>query len=418
VTEASHFPIQNLPYGVFTHNSSTRIGVAIGDQVLDLKCIGDEGLFDFDVSFFSESSLNSFMAAGKPVWDVCRARIVSLLSADNPTLRDNEGLRARALIPQSEVVMNLPAAIGDYTDFYASREHATNIGIMIRGEANALQPNWVHLPVGYHGRASSVVLSGTPVTRPCGQQQLDNANPKAGSKFGACRLMDFELEMGFFVGPGNALGSPIGIEEAADHIFGFVLLNDWSARDIQKWEYVPLGPFGAKNFATTISPWVVVPAALEPFTCPTSVGTQEPAVLPYLREKNYNSYDIQLQVSVQGEGMEEPTVVTRSNLRNMYWTPRQMLTHHSVTGCNMRPGDLLGTGTISGQEESAFGSMMELSWKGSREVDLGNGNVRKFLKDGDEVVLSGYCQGDGYRVGFGSATGRVMPASSPALLLE
>ena len=308
----------------------------------------------------------------------------------------------------------MPAQIGDYTDFYSSREHATNVGTMFRPTEAPLKPNWLHLPVGYHGRASSVVVSGTPVRRPCGQLQKDRADPLQGSTFGACRLMDFELEMGVFVGPGNKLGEPIDIADAEDHVFGFVLMNDWSARDIQKWEYVPLGPFGAKNFATTIGCWVVPTAALAPFRCKTSAGEQtDPAPLPYLREgANYLSFDVQLCAGIQAPGMAAPSVVTRSNYRHMYWTHRQQLVHHTVTGCNMRPGDLFGSGTISGATPANYGSMLELCWKGTKELTLSDGSTRKFLKDGDDVVMTGFCQGDGYRVGFGECRGVITPAAS------
>jgi fumarylacetoacetase len=282
---------------------------------------------------------------------------------------------------------------------------------MFRGAENALQPNWLHLPVGYHGRSSSVVVSGTPVRRPRGQLQMDATDPKKGSTFGACKLMDFELEMAMFVGPGNALGEPLKIDEADDHIFGLVVMNDWSARDIQKWEYVPLGPFTAKNFATSISPWVVTLAALEPFRCETSAGKQDnPVPLPYLVDPNYGSYDISLDVSINGTDTTKDHVVSRSNFKNLYWNVKQQLVHHTVSGCDMHPGDLLGSGTISGATEANFGSMLELCWKGTREVDLGDEAKRKFLKDGDNVTMRGFCQGDGYRVGFGSVSGEVLPA--------
>ena len=312
--------------------------------------------------------------------------------------------------------MHLPAAIGDYTDFYSSREHATNVGIMFRGVDNALQPNWLHLPVGYHGRASSVVASGTPVVRPKGQLQLDKADPTKGTEHAACRLLDFELEMGFFVGgPPNELGTPVTMEEAEDRIFGYTLCNDWSARDIQKFEYVPLGPFGAKNFATTISPWVVMAEALAPFKCATSAGEQTaPTPLPYLRDPNYGSYDVDLTVSIRPEGGADPTVVSTSNYRYMYWTAKQQLVHHAVTGCDMQPGDLLASGTISGTSPGSYGSMLELCWQGTKEVGpLCDGSMRKFLKDGDEVAMRGVCRhSSGYTIGFGECLGKVLPASS------
>lgn len=410
------FPIQNLPWGIFSPaGGAPRVGVAIGDQVLDLSVLAEAGCFSGavpgDGACFGEGSLNTFMGMGKAAWDATRATVTRLLSADEAELRDNADLRARALVPMAGVTMHMPAKIGDYTDFYSSREHATNVGTMFRGADNALQPNWLHLPVGYHGRSSSVKLSGTPVRRPRGQLQIDREDPKKGSQFGACKLMDFELEMAMFVGPGNEFGDSISIADADDHIFGLVLMNDWSARDIQKWEYVPLGPFTAKNFATTISPWVVPLAALEPFRCATSAGKQEdPVPLPYLQDPKYGSYDIKLEVLIDGDDTTKPQTVSRSNFANLYWNVRQQLVHHTVTGCDMQPGDLLGSGTISGQTQDAFGSMLELCWKGTREVPLGEEAKRKFLKDNDNVIMRGFCQGEGFRVGFGECSGKVLPA--------
>ncbi|KAJ0399214.1 hypothetical protein P43SY_001880 [Pythium insidiosum] len=418
VAADSDFPIQNLPYGVFSTktNDKTRVGVAIGDFVLDLSVIAAEGLFEgFDAACFDEPALNAFMEQGSKAWATARATIQKLLSADVPTLRDNEELKKKALIPMQNVIMHLPAKIGDYTDFYSSREHATNVGIMFRGKDNALQPNWLHLPVGYHGRASSVVVSGTDVRRPRGQLQADKADPSKGSIYGACRVLDYELEVAFFVGRGNDLGDSIDVNKAEEHIFGVVLMNDWSARDIQKWEYVPLGPFGAKNFATTISPWVVPLAALEPFRCEPSFGpVQDPAPLPYLQDKNYarGTYDIKLEVAIRPQDdANNSYVITKSNLRNMYWNMKQQLAHHTVSGCNMQPGDLLGSGTISGQTDDSLGSMLELSWQGTRDIALGaSGKTRKFIQDGDTVEVRGWCQGDGYRIGFGTCDGKVLPA--------
>jgi fumarylacetoacetase len=413
VDAKSHFPIQNLPYGIFSREGGAKcIGVAIGDQILSLGDIHTAGLFSgFDSSCFLESTLNTFMGAGKPVWSAARARITELLSAGCADLRDNAELRAKAIVPMSSAAMHLPASIGDYTDFYSSREHATNVGTMFRGKDNALQPNWLHLPVGYHGRSSSVVVSGTPIRRPAGQLQLDANDPKQGSKHAPCRLLDFELEMGVFVGSRNEMGQPIKMEDADNHIFGYVLMNDWSARDIQKWEYVPLGPFGAKNFGTTISPWVVVPDALEPFFGKTSAGVQEPKPLDYLVDPNYGSYDIKLEVLIKGEDHQDYHTISRSNYKNMYWNARQQLVHHTVTGCNMEPGDLFGSGTISGSTDDSLGSMLELSWKGSREVTFPDKTVRKFLKDGDSVNIKGYCEGDGYCIGFGDCEGKALPAN-------
>ncbi|XP_078490694.1 fumarylacetoacetase-like [Ciona intestinalis] len=410
VAEDSHFPIQNLPYGVFStkNNDTPRIGVAIGDQILCLSEIAH--LFDGPNLIkcrhvFAEKTLNSFMSLGIAAWREARAKLQSLLSSDNPVLRDDQELRKRAFTPQKEAVMHLPVTVGDYTDFYSSIHHATNVGTMFRGKDNALMPNWKHIPVGYHGRASSVVVSGTPIRRPCGQTKPENDPPV----FGPCRLMDFELEMGFFVGSGNKLGDRVDVKNAQDHIFGMVLVNDWSARDIQKWEYVPLGPFLGKNFGTTISPWVVTMDALSSFIVENT--KQDVQVLPYLKHDDNYNFDIKLSVSIQGEGMNEPAVVCNSNFKNMYWTMKQQLAHHTVNGCNSQTGDLYGSGTISGEDESSYGSMLELCWKGTKEVDLGNGNKRKFLKDGDNVVLSGYCQGSGFRVGFGTCEGKILPAA-------
>ncbi|XP_040349329.1 fumarylacetoacetase [Herpailurus yagouaroundi] len=587
VAEDSDFPIQNLPYGVFStpDNPRPRIGVAIGDQILDLSVI--KHLFTGPVlskhqDVFDQPALNSFMGLGQTAWKEARESLRNLLSTSCARLRDDTDLRRRAFTAQASAAMHLPAAIGGYTDFYSSRQHATNVGIMFRGGENALMPNWLHLPVGYHGRASSVVVSGTPIRRPTGQMRPDDAKPPV---FGPCKLLDMELEMAFFVGPGNNLGEPIPISRAHEHIFGMVLMNDWSARDIQKWEYVPLGPFLGKSFGTTISPWVVPMDALLPFAVPNP--EQDPKPLPYLRHDRPYTFDINLSVSLKGtlgdcvqvgswtpggqrvagervsptaalephggltkeggkghparkahatlgpqdigdvllssrplgpESTESesplqhcpptparvtpasthtplvtppsclsgnlallpgathpvPCTVPRvspesladgpgprpttpggsaAQLRRpvehylealpdssperlcqslltlaaatfpvplcphpqyMYWTMLQQLTHHSVNGCNLRPGDLLASGTISGPEPESFGSLLELSWRGTKAIDLGNGQTRKFLLDGDEVIITGHCQGDGYRVGFGQCAGKVLPAVLPA----
>jgi len=421
--DESDWSIQNLPFGVFSHartGRDPRIGVAIGESVLDMKALFSEGLLDdcTCAATLAQTSLNSFMSKQPAEWRAVRGRLTELLAlggADS-SLHKSAGLQALCMVPRSEVTMHLPATIGDYTDFYSSREHATNVGIMFRGKDNALQPNWLHLPVGYHGRASSVVPSGSPVVRPKGQIQLDKSDPTKGTEHSACRLLDFELEVGFFVGGRtNDLGTPITMAEAEGRIFGFVLVNDWSARDIQKFEYVPLGPFGSKNFSTTISTWVVMMEALEPFRCPTSVGAQtDPVPLPYLREPNYSSFDVALDVAITPAGSESAAVVSRTNYRHMYWTCSQQLVHHAVTGCDMRAGDLLASGTISGADESAYGSMLELSWQGTKEVGpLSDGSMRKFLKDGDTVTMRGVCRHpSGYRIGFGECIGTVLPAAA------
>lgn len=410
IAPESHFPIQNLPYGVFRRGKDdpARVGVAIGTFVLDLAALQAAGLLQHETlppDIFARPSLNAFMALGRPAWQVTRARLQTLLSADNPTLRDNADLRARVLLPMEAVELLLPVEIGDYTDFYSSEEHATNVGIMFRGKENALMPNWKHLPVAYHGRASSVVLSGTPIYRPQGQAKADDA---PAPEFTPSRLLDFELEMGFFIGPGSTLGQPISVERAAEHIFGMVLVNDWSARDIQRWEYQPLGPFLAKNFATSISPWVVTLDALEPFR--TAGPQQDPLPLPYLQSQGAQAYDIHLDVLLQTPQQAAPFSIARSNFRYLYWNMSQQLAHHTITGCNMRPGDLLASGTISGPTEDSYGSLLELTWRGTKPIQLLGGETRKFLQDGDTLTISGWCQGAGYRVGFGEVSGQILPA--------
>jgi fumarylacetoacetase len=330
---------------------------------------------------------------------------MKLLSADEPALRDNKELRSRAFVAQRDVQMLLPAQIGDYTDFYSSREHATNVGVMFRGKENALMPNWLHLPVGYHGRASSIVISGTDLHRPMGQTKADDA---AAPTFGPSKVVDFELEMGFFIGPGNKLGQSIPTSSAMDHIFGMVLVNDWSARDIQKWEYVPLGPFLAKNFGTSISPWIVTMDALEPFR--RNGPEQDPPPLPYLQTPQPSAYDINLEVTLQAKDAQRPTRISASNFRNLYWSMAQQLAHHTINGCNLQPGDLLASGTISGPTPDSYGSMLELAWKGTKPIDIGNGQTRTSIADHDRITMSGWCQGEGYRVGFGEVTGRILPA--------
>ncbi|MHA2102946.1 MAG: fumarylacetoacetase [Candidatus Hodarchaeales archaeon] len=410
VEEESHFPIQNLPYGSFKKPQSEkiRIGVAIGKFILDLSVIESKGLlndtYPKEQHFFSQSSLNSFMGEGRNLWRKVRAEISSLLDENNPKLRDNEELRKKAILAMSNVQMQLPVRITDYTDFYSSREHATNVGTMFRGKNNALQPNWLHLPVGYHGRASSVVISGTDFPRPKGQTKTDD---QITPIYGPSKLMDFELEMGFFVGPGNNLGHSVPINKAEEHIFGMTVVNDWSARDIQKWEYIPLGPFNSKNFITSISPWVVTLEALEPFA--TNGPIQDPKPLEYLKPNKQKTYDVHLEVLLQTSSMSKPERIITSNFKYLYWTMFQQLTHHSITGCNMQTGDLLASGTISGPAKSERGCMLELTWRGQNPIKLSSGEERKFLADYDKVILTGWCQGDGYRVGFGEVTGTLLP---------
>ncbi|MGH8790815.1 MAG: fumarylacetoacetase [Cupriavidus necator] len=403
----SHFPLQNLPYGVFsTKGQAPRVGVAIGDQVLDLAALDEAGLLPAVAKgTFAASSLNRFIALGKPVWSETRKRLAALLSGDDAALRDNAALRDKALVPMSAATLHLPVEIPGYTDFYSSKEHATNVGRMFRDPDNALLPNWLEIPIGYNGRASSVVVSGTPLHRPNGQIKLPN---EARPVFSACRKLDFELEMGFIVGKESALGEPISTADAPAHMFGMVLLNDWSARDIQQWEYVPLGPFNSKGFGTSISPWVVTMEALEPFR--RDNPEQSPQPLSYLQQQGKNAYDIALEVALQPQGAAAPSTISRTNFRAMYWTMAQQLAHHTVSGCNVRVGDLMGSGTISGTTPDSYGSMLELTRNGAEPVTLADGSRRGFLEDGDDVTMTGYCQGEGYRVGFGAVSGKILPA--------
>ncbi|KAF5190906.1 Fumarylacetoacetase [Thalictrum thalictroides] len=405
----SHFPLENLPYGIFkSEQQSPRPCVAIGEFVFDLSVISSAGLFNGpflkDSDCFHQPSLNKFVGMGRPAWKEARTTIQKLLSVDEPTLRDNAILREKSLLPMNKVQMLLPTVIGDYTDFFSSMYHARNCGIMFRGPENAVNSNWFHLPIAYHGRASSIVVSGTDITRPRGQSHPVGNSPPY---FGPSRKLDFELEMAAVVGPGNELGKPVDVNEAADHIFGLVLMNDWSARDIQAWECVPLGPFLGKSFGTTLSPWIVTLDALEPFSC--DAPKQEPQPLPYLAEKNSKNYDISLEVRIKSAGQEQESVLTKSNFKHLYWTITQQVAHHTINGCNLRPGDLLGTGTISGPEPDSLGCLLELTWNGKKSLTL-NGLPRTFLEDGDEVVLTGVCKGDGYNVGFGTCSGKIIPA--------
>lgn len=410
VPAGSHFPLENLPFGVFRPDGErdARIGVAIGEFVLDLAALEEAKLLEaaaYGGRVFRNDSLNPFIALGRPAWREARRQIQTLLQADNPTLRDSAPLRDRALIRREQVEMLLPAAIGDYTDFYSSREHATNVGALLRGRENALMPNWLHLPVAYHGRASSVVVSGTDLHRPCGQMLPDGAEQPL---FGPSRSVDFELEVGFLVGPGNPLGQPISVDDALDHIFGVVLVNDWSARDIQKWEYVPLGPFLSKSFGTSISPWVVTLEALAPFQ--TEGPRQDPAPLPYLQTAGNPTWDIALEVWLQSPSMREAQRITASNLRHLYWNVRQQVAHHTCGGCNLRTGDLLATGTVSGPTADSLGCLLELTSGGKQPSSLANGETRRFLEDGDRVTMTAWCQADDHRIGFGEVNGRLLPA--------
>lgn len=406
VPEGSDFPIQNLPFGVYKKGNSTpHLCTAIGDQVADLFVLAEHGFFDdleIEKEVFAQPYLNDFIALGKDKTRAVRNRLSEVLDDDLEEWDASE-LSTFFLHPQSEIELLLPIKVGDYTDFYSSREHATNVGTMFRDPENALLPNWLHLPVGYHGRASSIVVSGTPVHRPNGQQMPAGADKPV---FGPCRLLDFELEMAFVVGRSTQLGESIPVQQAEDYIFGMVLFNDWSARDIQKWEYVPLGPFLGKSFASTISPWVVTLDALEPFRVESP--KQEPEVLPYLQHTGSKSFDIQLEVAIQPEGTA-PHTICRSNFKHMYWTMSQQLAHHTVNGCNVNVGDLCASGTISGPTPDSYGSMLELSWRGTKPIALPDGSERKFIQDGDTIILRGHCEKDGIRIGFGEAKGQVVP---------
>jgi fumarylacetoacetase len=410
VAKDSHFPIQNLPYGVFVTpaNYTPRLGVAIGDYVLDLAVVEQAGLLDVvpGEKLFNRATLNPFIERGPDAWRRAREAISELLRQENARLRDDARLRARALVPQSAARMLMPLAIAGYTDFYSSKEHATNVGSLFRDPAHALLPNWLYVPIAYNGRASSIVVSGTPVLRPNGQKKRPDAPQPA---FGPCEKLDFELETAFVVGVGNALGEPIPVASASSHVFGMVLMNDWSARDLQQWEYIPLGPFNSKTFATSISPWVVTMDALEPFRVDGPV--QDPPPLPYLATSGPQAYDIHLQAAVAPAG-HPPTTICRTNFRTMYWSVAQQLAHHTVSGCNTRVGDLMGSGTISGSAPDSYGSLLELTRNGTRPLTLADGSVRRFLEDDDEVILTGYAQARDYRVGFGEVRGRVVAARS------
>jgi len=408
VPTASDFPIQNLPFGIFkTDSLDHRVGVAIGEHILDLKTLHVLGYFKnlpFSKEDFSSAYLNPIISHGKLATRELRGRISDILNSDNAELRDKSHYIEQALIPMKEAAMLLPVDIRDYTDFYSSREHATNVGTMFRDPNNALLPNWLHLPVAYHGRASSIIVSGEPIIRPKGQTRPDDNAPPV---FGPTKLLDFELEMGFITYPGKPLGQSIGTDEADNFIFGMALFNDWSARDIQKWEYVPLGPFLAKNFASSLSPWIVTLDALEPFRIPGPV--QDPKVLPYLEYSGDKHVDIQLEVLIQPHD-EAESKICQSNYKHMYWNMNQQLAHHTVNGCNIQAGDLMASGTISGADSSAYGSMLELTWRGSKPITLSDGTERKFIQDHDTVIMRGYSVKNNVRIGFGEVSTKVLPA--------
>ncbi|OIQ29029.1 MAG: fumarylacetoacetase [Bacteroidetes bacterium MedPE-SWsnd-G2] len=407
----SDFPIQNIPFGVFlTRDDIITIGTRIGDTAIDLGALHQLGYFhDIPLTddIFLQDTLNDFIADGRKTWRLVRNRIAEIFDSNNNSLKNNTKHKEIVLFRLDEIEMQLPVQIGDYTDFYSSIEHATNVGTMFRDPDNALLPNWLHIPVGYHGRSSSIIPSGIPVHRPQGQTV---PNGETEPVFGPSKLVDFELEMAFITTDANDLGEPIPVDEAEEYIFGLVLFNDWSARDIQKWEYVPLGPFLAKNFASSISPWIVTLDALEPFRVesPKPLKPQ----LPYLKYKGKKSYDINLEVSIKPKTAQE-TVVCRSNFKYMYWNMSQQLAHHTVNGCPVNSGDMMGSGTISGKTPDSFGSMLELSWKGTKPVQLKDGSERKFINDNDTVIIRGYSEKDGTRIGFGEVSTELLPIWEP-----
>ena len=406
-TPDTDFPIQNIPFGVFlTPDDIITIGTRIGDTVIDLGALHQLGYFKnipLTDDIFLQDTLNDFISDGQKTWRLVRNRIALLFDIENQELQQQKKHCEAVLFTIDEVEMQVPVQVGDYTDFYSSMEHATNVGTMFRDPDNALLPNWTHIPVGYHGRSSSIITSGTAIHRPKGQVLTKDSSKPV---FGPSKLVDFELEMGFITTDANILGESIPVNEAEDHIFGMVLLNDWSARDIQKWEYVPLGPFLAKNFATSISPWIITLDALQPFKCQGPEPIQEQ--LPYLQTIGPKSYDINLEVAIQPPSREE-TVVSKSNFKYLYWTMSQQLAHHTVNGCPVQSGDLMGSGTISGPTPDSYGSMLELTWKGENPITLADTTTRKFIQDHDTVIMRGFCQNATTRIGFGEVRTELLP---------
>ncbi len=402
IPENSDFSIHNLPFGIFsTEGGSPRAGIAVGDRILDLTVVAEMNLFHFDTSVFYEDTLNAFIGLGKEITSGARTQVQAWLKDDGGPLSRQQD----AFVPMSAATMHMPVRVGDYTDFYSSIEHATNVGKLFRDPENALLPNWRHLPVGYHGRASSIIVSGVDIRRPKGQVKPNDAD---SPRFQPSGRLDFELEMGFVIGKDSELGSSIPTGQATDYIFGMLLFNDWSARDIQKWEYVPLGPFLGKSFASSVSPWIVTMDALAPFR--VDGPTQDPEVLDYLKYEGRHNYDIALEVTLTPDGGTEE-VISESNYKYMYWNMAQQLAHHTINGCNVRIGDVMASGTISGKDESAYGSLLEISHGGRQPLTLKDGSQRTFIEDGDRVTLRGYAKKDGIRVGFGEVTAKVLPAN-------
>ncbi len=407
IPKDSDFPIQNIPFGVFlTRDDVVTIGTRIGNYAIDLSALQQLGYFKdilLTEDIFLQDTLNDFISQGRKTWRAVRNRIAEIFDENNDELKNNQEHRDIILFGMDEIEMQMPVQVGDYTDFYSSKEHATNVGTMFRGKENALMPNWLHIPVGYHGRSSSIVPSGIPIHRPQGQTLPKGAEEPV---FGPSKRIDFELEMAFITTNANPMGEPISVEDAEDYIFGLVLFNDWSARDIQKWEYVPLGPFLAKNFASSMSPWIVVLDALEPFRVqgPEPVKKQ----FEYLQTKGKKSFDINLEVALKPEDGDEETIC-RSNFKYMYWNISQQLAHHTVNGCPVMSGDLMGSGTISGPTPDSYGSMLELTWNGTKPIKLKNGSERTFIEDNDIVILKGYCQNKDIRLGFGEVSTKLLP---------
>ena len=417
----SDFSIHNIPFGIFsTGDDSPRPASRIGDTIVDLSVLADFGYFDDldidDLSVFYQPYLNDFITLGKPITNRVRNRLIELFGESNHDLQDNSEVLDIGMFRVEDITMHMPVKVGNYTDFYASEQHAFNLGVMFRDPENALLPNWKHIPVGYHGRASSIVISGTPIYRPKGQTKTEEQEAPA---FGPTRQLDFELEMGFIIGRSSALGDSIKIADTEDYIFGLVLFNDLSARDIQKWEYVPLGPFLSKNFGSVISPWIVTLEALEPFR--VSGPEQIPQVLPYLHYKGKRHFDVNLEIHIDTGNSELRTqnselrtqnskLISTSNLKYLYWNFSQMLAHHTVNGCNVEVGDICASGTISGPDERSYGSMLELAWKGTKPIAMHDGSTRKFIEDHDIVVMRGYAEKDGIRVGFGECCTQILPS--------
>ena len=405
VSKDSDFPIQNIPFGIFKKSdNSISVCTRIGNQAINLNALHKLNYFKgipLDGEVFNKGTLNDFLKLNKSVWRAVRDRIAEIFDAKNSMEQSHRDL---VLSTIEEVEMQMPVKVGDYTDFYSSRQHAYNVGCMFRDPNNALLPNWLHIPVGYHGRASSIVLSGTNIHRPKGQQLPIDAEAPV---FGPCKLMDFELEMAFVTGQGKELGESISTAEADDYIFGMCLFNDWSARDIQKWEYIPLGPFLGKNFASSISPWIVTLDALEPFR--VEGEKQSPEVLPYLKFEGNKNIDIKLEVRISCDNFE-PHTISSSNYKYMYWNMTQQLAHHTANGCNINAGDMMASGTISGNTPEAYGSMLELSWKGTKPIKMPDGSERKFLQDNDSLIMKAHCEADNYRIGFGEVKTKILPA--------